>query len=82
MNDMYNRLMSLSDEEFERLENAENELVARLGLTKLHEFDNVGVGKDGELYALEELSIGDEIIKNGTVFGEATESIAVGEKIN
>ncbi len=81
MNDMYNRLMSLSDEEFEKLEAAEAELLKSLGVTKLHEFDNVGVGKDGGLYALEELSDGDEIIKNGEIFTRAKGNINVGEKI-
>ena len=81
MNDMYNRLMSMSDDEFERLENEETALLERIGATKLHEFDNVGVGKDGELYALESLCIGDELIKNGTVYSKATNNISVGEKI-
>ena len=81
MNDLYNRLMSLSDEEFEKLENAETELLKQLGVTKLHEFDNVGVGEDGELYALETLARGDEIIKNGEFFTRAKGSIQVGEKI-
>ena len=71
MNDLYNRLMSLSDAEFEKLENAETELLKQLGVTKLHEFDNVGVGEDGELYALETLARGDEIIKNGEFFTRA-----------
>ena len=81
MNDLYNRLMSLSDAEFEKLENAETELLKQLGVTKLHEFDNVGVGEDGELYALETLARGDEIIKNGEFFTRAKDSIQVGEKI-
>lgn len=81
MNDLYNRLMSLSDEEFEKLENAETELIKNLGVTKLHEFDNVGVGKDGDLYALEPLARGDEIIKNGEFFTRAKESVQAGEKI-
>ena len=81
MNDLYNRLMALTDEEFERLENAENELVNKLGVTKLHEFDNVGIDKDGELYALEKLSAGDEIIKNGIVFSHAESNISIGEII-
>lgn len=81
MNDMYKRLMSMTDEEFERLEKAESELVSGLNVTKLHEFDNVGVGKDGELYALEKMSVGDEIIKNGMIFSRAKSNINVGEKI-
>lgn len=79
-NDMYKRLMALTDEEFERLENAEAELTRRLGVTKLHEFDNVGI-KDGELYALEALNVGDEIVKCGEAIAKATRKITVGEKI-
>ncbi len=81
MDNLYEKLMAFTDEEFLRLENEEKELLSKLGAKKLHEFDNVGVGKNGEMYALSKLLPGEEIIKNGNVFAKIKSKTERGEPI-
>jgi sulfur transfer complex TusBCD TusB component (DsrH family) len=65
----------MSDSDFEEIENAEKTLLKSLKAKKLHEFDNVAFDKEGVMYALEDISAGDEIIKNGNLFAKAKKSI-------
>lgn len=81
MNDLYNKLMSMSDSDFEEIENAEKTLLKSLKAKKLHEFDNVAFDKEGVMYALEDISAGDEIIKNGNVFAKAKKRAIRGEAL-
>lgn len=81
MNDLYNKLMSMSDSDFEEIENAEKTLLKSLKAKKLHEFDNVAFDKEGVMYALEDISAGDEIIKNGNLFAKAKKSAKCGEAV-
>ena len=81
MNDLYNKLMSMSDSDFEEIENAEKTLLKSLKAKKLHEFDNVAFDKEGVMYALEDISAGDEIIKNGNVFAKAKKRASCGEAL-
>lgn len=81
MNSLYEKVMALDDSEVERIEREEAELIERLGVLKLHDFDNVAVGKNGELYALEKLDVGDDIVKCGELFAKSKSSVKPGEII-
>ena len=78
---LFEKVMALDEREIERIEREESELIQRLGAKKMHEFDNVAEGVDGRLYALEELNIGDDIVKCGELFGKAKAHILCGEVI-
>ncbi len=81
MKNLYEKLMSLDDSLFERLEREEAELLKRLGAKKLHDLDNVALGKNGELYALEDIKCGGAIVEGGNLFMKSTQNIKRGEKI-
>ena len=81
MNDLYNKLMSMSDSDFEEIENAEKMLLKSHKAKKLHEYDNVAFDKEGVMYALEDISAGDAIIKNGNVFAKAKKRAIRGEAL-
>ena len=81
MNDLYNKLMSMSDSDFEEIENAEKSLLKSLKAKKLHEFDNVAFDKEGVMYALEDMAEGAEIIKNGNLFAKAKKRAIRGEAL-
>lgn len=81
MSSLYEKVMALDDSEVERIEREEAELIEKLGAVKLHDFDNVAEGKNGELYALEKLGVGDDIVKCGELFAKAKSSVEPGEII-
>lgn len=81
MEELYKKVMALDDDEFERLEREESELLCSLDAKKLHEFDNVAIGRDGERFVLEDIGPGDELIINGVVAARASTSVSRGEKL-
>ncbi len=81
MENLYEKLMKLDDSEIERIEREEVKLLETICARKLHEFDNVAISQRGELYALEDLPSGADIIKNGNVFMKAQKDFKYGEKI-
>ncbi len=81
MDNMFKRLMSLEDKDFEKIEKEESALLKKLSAQKLHSFDNVAVDKDGKLWSLEDMKIGTEIIKNGYFYKRAERQISKGEEV-
>lgn len=81
MENLYEKLMKLDDSEIERIEREEAKLLETICARKLHEFDNVAISQSGELYVLEDLPSGADIIKNGNFFMRAQKNFKRGEKI-
>lgn len=82
MEELYKKVMALDDDELERLESEERELLCSLDATKLHEFDNVAFGKDGARFALEDIERGDELIINGVIAQRADAAARRGERLD
>jgi len=81
MENLYEKLMKLDDSEIERIEREEARLLKTICAKKLHEFDNVAISESGELYALEDIPSGADVIKNGNVFMKAKKDLKRGEKM-
>lgn len=81
MENLYSKLMSMDDSEFDEIERAEKALLESLNAKKLHEFDNIAVGKNGEAYAICDLAESEEIIKNGNLYAKTKKSVKRGEKV-
>ena len=81
MNDLFLKALSFDDSELERLEKEESELLERLNAHKLHELDNIARDREGNLYALEDISVQGEIIKNGLLYARSRVFVKRGEKI-
>lgn len=81
MVDLYKKVMELDDMEVERLEREEEALLKSLHAVKRHEFDNVAIGEDKVVYALEELCEGDEVIIDGMPFDKVNAHVKRGERI-
>lgn len=82
MENIYKKLMSFTDEDFDRIEREEEDLLKQLGAEKLHEFDNIAVGKNGEIYALCDLCENEDIIKNGNIAAKTKKAALRGEIID
>ena len=81
MDNMFTKLMNLDEKDFEKIEKEEKTLLKKLSAKKLHSFDNVAIDKDGNLYALEDMESGSDIIKNGYFYKRAERQISKGEKV-
>lgn len=81
MGNLFEKLMKLDDSEIERIEKEECELLKRLRAKKLHEFDNVAISENSELYALEDIPRGADIIKNGHFHMKSEKNYIRGEMI-
>ncbi|MBQ4136878.1 MAG: hypothetical protein IJD67_02100 [Clostridia bacterium] len=81
MNELFFKALSFDDSELERLEAEEKVLLEKLGAHKLHPLDNVALDKAGDLYALEDIKQGGEIVKNGLLFLRSKKEVKRGNLI-
>ncbi len=81
MKTLFERVMEFDDSELERIQKEEEALLERLGASKLHDLDNVAFGKGGEMYALEDIVPGGDIVKNGQAYIKAEHYITCGENL-
>ena len=81
MDTLFKKVMAFDDSELERIEKEEVELIKRLSAKKLHGLDNVAQDREGRLYALEDLAVGDDIVMRGELYAKVSTSARRGEKI-
>lgn len=81
MNDLFLKALSFDDCELERIETEENELLERLNAHKLHDLDNIAFDSEGNIYALEDIKAGTDIVKNGFFYAKSKSNFNRGELI-
>lgn len=80
----FSKLMKMSETDFEALEQAEAAHLAALearGAHRICALDNVCVTDDGRMYAVTPLERGEEVIREGTLFGRASKCTAAEEQV-